>query len=246
MTPERTTPLEEDFLDACDKYGIYVLPDVPHVWVNEFDFLYLTEDAVLRAREIYEQHKNRASVILWHVGNENGRTSHYRGMGQAARWLHDNDPTRPVAICQNRADLAEYGAAISDWHYEPMRHEPFLQPTAAPLLFGEIHAVPEDITRLKDLGFVETWGRSLSREWPEYAKRDWVVGGLICCWDDGSVNGNLGRGGQPAAAQGGGVPNSQRLRARAVGAGKTGPGSGPPAGFAARYKLVFVHGSGWV
>ena len=198
-----TTPLEEDFLDLCDQHGIYVLPDVPYVWVNEWDFRYLTEGAVSRAREVYEQHKNRASVILWHIGNENDLSSGYRGMGRAAIWLHENDPTRPVTICRNRADMTEFATAINDLHYYPMRETQFLKPTEAPLLFGEFHALPEEIARLADRGFVETWGRSLEKEWAEFEKRPWLAGGLICCWDDGSVNGNIG-------PRQWGVVNSQR------------------------------------
>jgi len=192
MIRSHTTPLEEDFLDLCDKHGIYVMPDVPYVWVNEWDFRYLTEGAVLRAREIYEQHKNRASVIIWHIGNENDLSSAFRGMGRAAVWLSENDPTRPVTICRNRADLTEFATSIHDLHYYPMREKQFLEPTEAPLLFGEFHALPEEIERLRDRGFVESWGRSLKLEWTEFEKRPWLLGGLICCWDDGSVNGDLG------------------------------------------------------
>ena len=187
-----TTPLEEEFLDLCDKHGIYILPDVPYVWVNEYDFRYLTEGAVLRAREVYEQHKNRTSVIIWHIGNENGLSSAFRGMGRAATWLHETDSTRPVTICSNRADPVEFGTEINDLHYHPMGQEQFRNPAKAPVLFGEFHALPEEVWRLKDRGFVETWGRSLNLEWAEFQKRPWVSGGLICCWDDGSVNGNIG------------------------------------------------------
>ncbi len=189
MIRSHTTPLEEDFLDLCDRHGIYVVPDVPAVWLNEGDFRYLADGEVLRAREIYQQHKNRASVVMWHVGNENGPSSGYRPMGLAARWLHENDPGRPVTICDNPANVAEYGAAVKDFHYYGW---PPLEPTAAPFLIGEFHGVPEEKDRLKDRGFVETWGRSLKEGWALIDGKSWVIGGLICCWDDGSVNGNPG------------------------------------------------------
>ncbi|MDP3000996.1 MAG: glycoside hydrolase family 2 TIM barrel-domain containing protein, partial [Bryobacterales bacterium] len=184
-----TTPLEEDFLDLCDRHGIYVVPDVPGVWFNEGDFRYLADGEVLRAREIYQQHKNRPSVVMWHIGNENGPSSGYRPMGQAARWLRENDPTRPVTICDNEASVEEYGAAVKDLHYYGW---PPLEPTSAPFLMGEFHGVPEEVERLKDRGFEETWGRSLQGGWGIIDGKPWVIGALICCWDDGSVNGNLG------------------------------------------------------
>ncbi len=187
-----TTPLEEDFLDLCDRYGIYVIPDVPDVWVNEHDFRNLTEGNVQRAAETFEQHKNHTSVIAWHIGNENGPSSAFRGMGRAALWLHEADRTRPVMICGDRADLAEFGTEVNDLHYFPMSKEQFKNPTSAPVLFGEFHAVHSQIARQQDQGFIETWGRSFKLEWAEFEKRPWVAGGLICCWDDGSVNGNLG------------------------------------------------------
>jgi hypothetical protein len=187
-----TTPLEEEFLDLCDRYGVYIMPDVPYVWVREEDFRYLTGGAVERAKDIYEQHKNRTSVILWHIGNENGATSSTLGMGRASRWLHAADPTRPVMNCSNHADFAEFGTTIHDDHYSPLTRKIFQSPTQAPVIFGEFHALPEIVARLNDRGLVETWGRSLDLEWAEFEKRAWVAGGLICCWDDGSVNGNIG------------------------------------------------------
>jgi hypothetical protein len=188
-----TTPLEEDFLTQCDRAGIYVMPDVPYVWVHEGDFRYLTDGLVARAREVYDQQKNHPSVILWHVGNENAPSTAYLGGGQAARWLHENDPTRPVAICRNFADSEELGTEFSDLHYDPMTYPEFREISSKPLLFGEFHAVPNEIDRLRDRGFVETWGRSLQQEWGQFLHRYYyVVGGLICCWDDGIVNGNLG------------------------------------------------------
>jgi Glycosyl hydrolases family 2, TIM barrel domain/Glycosyl hydrolases family 2 len=188
-----TTPLEEDFLNLCDREGIYVMPDVPYVWVPEGDFRYLTDGLVSRAREVFEQHKNHPSVILWHVGNENPPTTAYLGGGQAARWLHETDPTRPVGICRNFADPKELGTEFSDLHYDPMTYPEFREITTVPIIFGEFHAVPNEIERLQDKGFVETWGRSLQQEWAAFQHRYYYVdGGLICCWDDGIVNGNLG------------------------------------------------------
>jgi beta-galactosidase len=188
-----TTPLEEDFLSLCDRAGIYVMPDVPYVWVPEGDFRYLTDGVVARARDVFEQHKNHPSVILWHVGNENAPTTAYLGGGQAARWLHETDPTRPVGICRNFADFKELGTDFSDLHYDPKSYPEFREMYPTPILFGEFHAVPNEIDRLKDQGFVETWGRSLQQEWAAFLHRYYyVVGGLICCWDDGIVNGNLG------------------------------------------------------
>ena len=187
-----TTPLEEEFLDLCDRYGIYVMPDVPYVWVREEDYRFLTDGIVERAADIYRQHRNRTSVILWHIGNENGASSESLGMGHAGRWLHVADPTRPVMACSNRADLLEFGTAIHDDHYNPIGKAYFREPTAAPVIYGEFHALPELVDRLRDRGLVESWGRSLRLEWAEFEKRPWVAGGLICCWDDGSVNGDIG------------------------------------------------------
>jgi hypothetical protein len=188
-----TSPLEEEFLTLCDRYGFYVMPDIPYVWVMEDDFRYLTDDLVRRAQEVFEAQRNHPSVILWHVGNENSPTTAYLGGGQASRWLNAHDPTRPVAVCRNLADAQELGTQISDLHYDPMTHPEFREPYPKPLLFGEFHAVPEEIARLKDKGFVETWGRSLQREWSAFRDRtSYVVGGFICCWEDGALSQDLG------------------------------------------------------
>ena len=53
--------------------------------------------------------------------------------------------------------------------------------------------MPDEIERLKDKGFVESWGKSLQLEWERFRDRSYfVVGGFLCCWNDCSVKGNLG------------------------------------------------------
>ncbi len=187
-----TTPLEEGFLDLCDEHGIYVVPDVPYVWLNEYDHRFLIDGLLQRTREVYAQQKNRPSVILWHIGNENLETSAYLGGGQAAAWLVENDPSRPVAICGNVADAGEKHTTITDDHYRIDAYSDGANGNHRPVLFGELNAVPEEVHELRDRGFVESWGRSLKLIWEQLLRRPWVAGGLICCWDDGAVNGNIG------------------------------------------------------
>ena len=188
----RWLPLEEKFLNLCDQHGIYVIPDVPYGRTKEEDPRYLPDDLTQQTKVIVDQHTNHPSVILWHAVSKNPPTAINLGGGRVALWLREHDPTRPVAVCSNVADPAKYGNTVTDLHYDPLTHVEFKEIYPTPVLFGEFHAVPDEIDRLRDKGFVETWGRSLQLEWTRFMERSWyVAGGLICGWDDGSVNGNL-------------------------------------------------------
>ncbi len=185
-------PLGEDFLNLCDQQGIYVIPDFPNVSDVEVDSRPNADELTKRAKAILDQHKNHPSVIFWHLEHESPQTTSVSGVGLATDWLRENDPTRPVAVYSSEAKPWTFGTRVKDLHYDPMSHVEFKQIYPTPVLFGEFHAVPDEIKRLKDKGFVESWGKSLHLEWERFRERSYfVVGGFLCCWNDQLVKENL-------------------------------------------------------
>jgi len=95
-------PNDPRFLDLCDEYGLYVIDETDletHGMHAAGDLNALSndpawEEAYLdRAARMVERDKNHPSVIMWSLGNESGYGQNHVAM---ARWIHENDPTRPV------------------------------------------------------------------------------------------------------------------------------------------------------
>jgi beta-galactosidase/beta-glucuronidase len=95
-------PNDPRFLDLCDEYGLYVIDETDvetHGMGHTGNLSALSDDPawqeayVERAVRMVERDKNHPSVIMWSLGNESGYGRNHVAM---ARWMHENDPTRPV------------------------------------------------------------------------------------------------------------------------------------------------------
>jgi len=89
-------PSHPRFIELCDEMGFYVMCEVPF----GFGDSHLTDpsygDTLLaRARATVMRDKNRPSVIVWSVGNENPITE--LGIKTAGR-VKELDPTRPICF----------------------------------------------------------------------------------------------------------------------------------------------------
>ena len=121
-------PPSTALLDACDHYGVYVMDEVPFGFgdhlLHEADH---EEVLCERVRLTLKRDRNRASVIMWSVGNENPVTPISIAAGRLAGEL---DPTRPwtfpmiPGVFQKWIDGENELAAtnrdiplVYDWHY---------------------------------------------------------------------------------------------------------------------------------
>jgi beta-galactosidase len=91
-------PPHPRFLELCDELGFYVMDEVPF----GFGESHLTDPnyrAVLasRAESTVRRDRNRPSVIVWSVGNENPNTPLTLATG---RRVQDLDPSRPICFPQ--------------------------------------------------------------------------------------------------------------------------------------------------
>jgi beta-glucuronidase len=110
-------PHHENMAKLADRIGIMLWEEIPVYWAIRFDREETYEDAQNQLAELIERDCNRASVIIWSVGNENADTdSRLQFMKRLADYARRADPFRLVsAAClvdaqENRiADrLAEY------------------------------------------------------------------------------------------------------------------------------------------
>lgn len=110
-------PHSEKMAQAADKLGLLLWEEIPVYWAIKFNRSKTYEDAENQLKELITRDYNRASVIIWSVGNENADTDDRLAfMKNLADTAHLIDKTRLVsAACltdhiNNRIKdrLAEY------------------------------------------------------------------------------------------------------------------------------------------
>ncbi|WP_346908527.1 glycoside hydrolase family 2 TIM barrel-domain containing protein [Faecalicatena orotica] len=96
-------PCSEEILNACDKYGIYVMDETWDMWYrkkNEFDYASEFEKHYKDdIHTIVEKDSNHPSVILYSIGNEVSEPAEQRGIQLAEELVslfHKEDPARLV------------------------------------------------------------------------------------------------------------------------------------------------------
>jgi len=93
-------PNQPQWYDLCDEYGLYVIDEANIECHGEQAITRWAdwEPAYLdRATRMLERDKNHPSVIIWSVGNENGKG---RNIEAVSAWLKRRDPSRPVHSCE--------------------------------------------------------------------------------------------------------------------------------------------------
>jgi beta-galactosidase len=90
-------PSDPYWLDLCDRHGLYVVDEAnieAHAYYHELSADRRWTAAWLeRVQNMVERDKNRASVILWSLGNESGYGGNHDA---AAGWVRRRDPSRPL------------------------------------------------------------------------------------------------------------------------------------------------------
>ena len=94
-------PHHEQVARLCDEAGILLWAEVPVYWAIDFGNPATLADAENQLLELIRRDCNRASIIMWGVGNENADTeARYRFMRQLAEAARAADPTRLItAAC---------------------------------------------------------------------------------------------------------------------------------------------------
>ena len=91
-------PHHERMAQLADELGILLSEEVPVYWNIHFDSEDTYQDAENQLKELIHRDYNRASVIIWSVGNENEDTDlRLQFMGNLAKCAHELDHTRAVS-----------------------------------------------------------------------------------------------------------------------------------------------------
>lgn len=138
-------PPTREFLDACDRIGVYVECEAPFCWTRgrgEDDPALTGSFASVTARMI-DYHRDHPSVIIWSLGNESGSgpdgenslAANFAAMLALCRSL---DPSRPV-IFSNEWSRDGGACDIACVHYPPFPVEeyPYVKDDPRPILIDE-------------------------------------------------------------------------------------------------------------
>lgn len=91
-------PHHENMAKLADKLGMLLWEEVPVYWAIRFDRYKTYEDAENQLKEMIIRDRNRASVIVWSVGNENADTDErLEFMSSLANCAKTLDPYRMVS-----------------------------------------------------------------------------------------------------------------------------------------------------
>lgn len=101
-------PTSQSFLDACDKYGIYVMDETWDMWYkrkSKFDYANdFQENYVKDIDFLANRGYNHPSIIMYSIGNEISEPGEKKGIemtGTLVNEFHKRDTTRPVTAGMN-------------------------------------------------------------------------------------------------------------------------------------------------
>jgi beta-glucuronidase len=108
-------PHQEATLRAADELGLLVWSEIPVYWTIDWDNPKTLANAKSQLVEMIERDRNRASVILWSVGNETPTSeARFRFMVDLINTARKRDPTRLVTAALERHELGAQTQLIDD------------------------------------------------------------------------------------------------------------------------------------
>ena len=192
-------------LDFADRHGILLIPEIPVWQASEAQLSDPKYQEIARAqlRELIVQLGNHPSVFAWSVANESatgspGGIAYFRAMREFIRSI---DPTRPVTFADdnlpklkartesaaNEADFLMMNEYFGAWHGPREALAPALDKVGA--------MFPDKMVIISEMGFPGIFAKtpaeaevqrvSIFREQlPEIAKRDFIAGVIMWCYQD--------------------------------------------------------------
>ena len=140
-------PPAPELLDLCDRMGFVVMDEAFDCWVrgkkrNDYHLLFPEwHEKDMRAQ--VNRDRNHPSVVLWSIGNEineQGNPAGHKIGAELARFVHEEDPTRPVTAGCNNLQAGYNGFEkvidVFGYNYKPMEYARFHQTNAVLMLFG--------------------------------------------------------------------------------------------------------------
>jgi hypothetical protein len=179
-------PPSEKFLEACDRYGVYVEEETAVCFVDaewnvarlgsqsDPDFLsrYMTQFS-----EMIERDRSHPSVLMWSLGNESRWGTN---IAQEYAYAKREDPSRPVIFSYpGTVPAGTAGYDIWSEHYPKVDGD--LKSAGVPKLndeYGHVSCYNTE-TLKRDPGVRDFWGESIRRFWDNCFGSEGCLGGSI-------------------------------------------------------------------
>lgn len=174
-------PPTEQFLDACDKHGIYVEEETAVCWSSidngPSSNLEFTDRFISQFQEMITRDRGHASVLFWSLGNESRWGENF---AVEHRFAMEHDPGRPTIFSfPETAPLAAPDFEIFSKHYPEVNSD--LRSSDYPMLNDEYaHVSCYNLDTLRrDPGVRNFWGESIRRFGDKFLAADGCLGGSI-------------------------------------------------------------------
>ena len=162
----------EGFVRLCDELGFYLVEEIPFGFGGErMNDPSMAEGAFSRMYETVARDRNRPSIIVWSLGNEDPFTAVHLATLRALKGL---DPTRPVLLPFHDEDDMPPEVDILAPHYRTADdYDTMAAASKRPIITTEYtHALgPEDFGGLQE-------------RWDALTKHPAGAGGMIWLWAD--------------------------------------------------------------
>jgi len=168
-------PPAEGFVRLCDELGFYVVEEIPFGFGGErMNDPSMAEGAFSRVYETVARDRNRPSVVIWSLGNEDPFTALHLA---AARALKGLDPTRPVlAPFHAEEELPPEIDILAPHYWKAADYDALGASARRPIVTTEYtHALGPD-----DFG-------ELQERWDALTRHPAGAGGMIWLWRDQGV-----------------------------------------------------------
>ena len=123
-------PPTQEFLDAADRYGLYVEVEAPFCWVQPVKNLTDLNAVLTPTSAMIDYHHAHPSVIIWALANESHWSALFDCSDKVCKQL---DPTRPTVF----EGVMSKSCDISSLHYPKMPYDEVLKDDPRPFLHGE-------------------------------------------------------------------------------------------------------------
>lgn len=192
-------PPSEDFLEFCDRYGIYVESETAVCFVDthrqknyapgatQSDSTHTTQ-YLGQLSEMAKNFQSHPSILFWSIGNESKYGDNFR---KSYDWIKSYDTTRPVIFSYPGSvpEGEEPVYDIASMHYQDVNGNLWqwgvesrcFEVNGFPTLFDEwAHPACYTYTTLQhDPGIREFWGKSLDMMWDGVYNKPGALGGAI-------------------------------------------------------------------
>lgn len=187
-------PPREDFLELCDRHGIYVEDEAAVAFIGQF-IRCVQNDPDFTARfmdqmaEQVERHRSHPSVIMWSLANECYWGTNFH---KCFDYVKAADPSRPVLFSypntmpEGAPACDIWSSHYAEWDSDPSamsdtwsQHGPGLTPM--PVLHDEYaHGACYNMSeQSRDPAVREFWGESIKRWWESIFTTPGALGGAI-------------------------------------------------------------------